>query len=175
MVIGLSLSVCVPAGALSRVQSGSESVPVGVLGVTATAPATAPDTTRFTIIVDGHAKGERRMWQEAADTWRLDTLVVGPANCAAVYPVHDVGVAARALLRRSDHSLPLLPAGEARLEVLEERNVDVAGRTRRIHHYAVHGLDFRPVYVWLDEDGATFREAARQPASALDSQPRERP
>jgi hypothetical protein len=199
------------------------------------------DTLRFTIIIDGHEKGERRMWQEGPDAWRYeyegdpydsyhfprserlvldaeglpvqveirgemgrgtweerferhesrarwstltrwrlfpfdppdlfggrqfeevgketaDTLVIGPAYYAAVYPVHDVGVAARALLRRPDPSLPLLPTGEARLEVLEEREVEVAGRTRRIRHYAVHGLDLRPVYVWLDEDEATFAD-----------------
>ena len=201
----------------------------------------AQDTISFTIIVDGHPKGERRMWQEGPGTWRFeyegdpydsyhfprserlvldaeglpvqveihgengrgtweewfelqesrarwstltrwrlfpfdppdlfggdpfeevgnqsaDTLVVGPAYYAAVYPVHDVGVAARALRRRPDRSLPLLPAGEARLEVLGERVVEVDGRSRRIHHYAVHGLDLRPVYVWLDEDGATFAD-----------------
>jgi imidazolonepropionase-like amidohydrolase len=199
------------------------------------------DTLRFTIIVDGHSKGERRMWLEGPGTWRFeyegdpyysyhfprserlvldaeglpvqvqilgesgrgtweewfelqesrarwstltrwslrpfdppdlfggdpfkevgkqsaDTLVVGPTYYAAVYPVHDVGVAARALLLRPDRSLPLLPAGEARLEILGERGVDVAGRSRRIHLHAVHGLDLRPVYVWLDEDGVTFAD-----------------
>jgi parallel beta-helix repeat protein len=36
------------------------------------APSTAPDTTRFTIIINGHRQGERRIWQEAPDTWRFE-------------------------------------------------------------------------------------------------------
>ena len=209
-------------------------------GVSIAGP-TAADTIRFTVIIDGHAKGERRMWQESPGRWRFeyegdpydsyqfprterlvldadglpvqveirgedgrgtweerferkesrarwstvtrwqlfpfdppdlfggdqfeevgrqsaDTLVVGVAYYAAVYPVHDVGVAARALLRQADRSLPLLPAGKAHLETLGDRAVDVGGRSRRVHHYAVHGLDLRPVYVWLDEDGTTFAD-----------------
>jgi hypothetical protein len=213
----------------------------GAFGTTSP-PVPEPDTIRYTIIVAGHSKGERRMWQEAPGTWRYeyegdaydsyqfarterlvldadglpvqveirgqryrratweerferqesrarwsaltrwrllpfdppdlfggdpfaevgkqsaDTLVVGPAYYVAVYPVHDVGVAARALLRRPDRLLPLLPTGETRLEVLGERGVEVDGRSRRIHHYAVHGLDLKPVFVWLDEDGATFAD-----------------
>jgi parallel beta-helix repeat protein len=190
--------------------------------------STAPDTTRFTIIINGHRQGERRMWQEAADTWhyehdgdayhfpRTERLVVdadgfpllmdidgqrivwdrwieryerrdgraswtahtqstigprwsrtlgdgetevsGPVYYAALHPVHDLGVLARLLLEREDHTLPLLPAGTARLEPLGERWVEVDDRRRRIQLYAVHGLDLKPGYVWLDESGATFAD-----------------
>jgi hypothetical protein len=34
--------------------------------------AVEPDTTRFTIIINGHRQGERRMWQEAPDTSRYE-------------------------------------------------------------------------------------------------------
>lgn len=233
-------------GDSNRVETWSARDSVRDLGsgnrVIAATARTAADTTRFTIIINGHRKAERRMWQEAPDTWRYeyegdwydsyhfprserlvldaeglpiqveirgaqdrrgtweerferresrarwstltrwrlfpfdppdlfggdpfkevgkesaDTLVVGPAYYAAVYPVHDVGVAARALLRRPDRFLPLLPGGEARLEILGDRGVEVNGRSLRTHLYAVHGLDLRPVYVWLDEDGATFAD-----------------
>jgi hypothetical protein len=192
------------------------------------APSTAPDTTRFTIIINGHRQGERRMWQEAVDTWRYEHLgdayhfprterlvvdadgfpllmyidgqrivwdrwieryerrdgraswtahtqstigprwsrtlgdgeaeVSGPAYYAAFHPVHDLGVLARLLLQREDGTLPLLPAGTARLEPLGERWVEVDDRRRRIQLYAVHGLDLKPGYVWLDESGATFAD-----------------
>jgi hypothetical protein len=192
------------------------------------APSAAPDTTRFTIIINGHRQGERRMWQEAPDTWRYEhdgdafhfprteRLVVdadglpvameidgqrivwdrwieryerrdgharwtahtqsmlgprwsrtlgdgeaespGPVYYAALHPVHDLGVLARLLLQREDRTLALLPAGTARLEPLGERRVQVDNRRRRIHLYAVHGLDLKPAYVWLDEDRATFAD-----------------
>lgn len=188
----------------------------------------APDTTRFTIIINGHRQGERRMWQEAPDTWRYEhngdafhfprteRLVVdadgfplmmeidgqrivwdrwieryerrdgharwtahtqsmlGPSWArslgdgeaevsghfyyAALHPVHDPGVLARLLLQREDSTLPLLPDGTARIESVGERWVEVNDSRRRIHLYAVHGLDLKPAYVWLDEDGATFAD-----------------
>lgn len=40
-------------------------------GVTIAGP-TAADTIRFTVIIDGHAKGERRMWQESPGRWRFE-------------------------------------------------------------------------------------------------------
>jgi parallel beta-helix repeat protein len=84
--------------------------------------------------------------------------VEGPRFYAALYPAHDPGVLARALLRQPSRRLLLLPEGEARLEALGERTVERDGRTRTVRHYAVHGLDLKPAYVWLDEDGATFTD-----------------
>ncbi|HUE77764.1 MAG TPA: amidohydrolase family protein, partial [Longimicrobiales bacterium] len=191
-------------------------------------PGPSQDTTRYTIIINGHRQGERRMWQEAADTWRYEhdgdayhfprterlivdaggfplvmeidgqrivwdrwveryersesrarwsaharsslgpewsrtldeaeTEVSGPVYYAALHPVHDLGVLARLLLQREDRTLPLLPAGTARVELAGERWVEVDDRRRRIHLYAVHGLDLKPGYVWLDDDGATFAD-----------------
>ncbi|HUE76345.1 MAG TPA: amidohydrolase family protein, partial [Longimicrobiales bacterium] len=84
--------------------------------------------------------------------------VEGPRFYAALHPAHDPGVLARALLRRPSRPLPLLPAGAARLEALGERTIERDGRTRTVRHYAVHGLDLKPAYVWLDEDGATLAD-----------------
>jgi hypothetical protein len=190
--------------------------------------AVEPDTTRFTIIINGHRQGERRMWQEAPDTWRFEhdgdafnfprterlvldsagfplameiegqrmnwdrwveqyerrdghgrwtahtrstlgprwsrtlgvgeAAVSGPVYYAALHPVHDLGVLARLLLQREDRTLALLPDGTARLEPLGERWVEVDDKRRRIHLYAIHGLDLKPGYVWLDEGGATFAD-----------------
>lgn len=93
-------------------------------------------------------------WNRTLDVG--EAAVSGPVYYAAVHPVHDEGVLARLLLQQPDSTLPLLPDGTARLEALGERLVDVDGRRRRIDHYAVHGLDLRPRYVWLDENGTTF-------------------
>ncbi|HUE96863.1 MAG TPA: hypothetical protein VMN39_09395, partial [Longimicrobiaceae bacterium] len=186
------------------------------------------DTSRFTIIINGHPQGERRMWQEAPATWRyqhdgdayhfprterlvldsdgfplvmeidgqrivwdrwveryersegwarwtartLSSLgpewsraldegeveVSGPVYYAALHPVHDLGVLARLLLRQSGRTVPLLPDGTARLEPVGERWVEVDSTRRRIRLFAIHGLDLKPSYVWLDEDDATFAD-----------------
>ncbi|MBK5096349.1 MAG: amidohydrolase family protein [Gemmatimonadetes bacterium] len=86
------------------------------------------------------------------------TLVSGPAYYVALHPAHDRGMLARALLHRTDRTLRLLPEGTAWLEPLQERTVLVEGRSRHVRLYAIRGLHLRPVYVWLDEEGATFAD-----------------
>jgi imidazolonepropionase-like amidohydrolase len=178
--------------------------------------AAEPDTVRYVEVIDGHAVGERLMWQEAPGIWRYiydtgrfawtrsERLVLGadglptqleisgevssgiswnerfmledgtarwfttrergeavvsdPAYYAAINPGHDVGVLARALLRQETAALPLLPEGEARLEPLGNMVAEADGRSRVVWHFAIHGLDLLPRYVWLDEDGATFAD-----------------
>jgi imidazolonepropionase-like amidohydrolase len=99
------------------------------------------DTARWTTTVDEGEQG-----------------VEGPTFYAALHPAHDLGVIARALLRRPDRRLALLPGGEARLQALGQRTVEAAGQTRTVRHYAVRGLDLKPAYVWLDQNGATFAD-----------------
>ncbi|MGI9037473.1 MAG: amidohydrolase family protein [Gemmatimonadota bacterium] len=178
--------------------------------------AAGPDTIRYVEIVDGHAVGERLMWQEAPGIWRYiydtgrfswtrserlvlgarglpvemeisgevssgiawnerfkledgtarwftprergEAAVSGPAYYTAINPAHDTGVLARALLRQETRALPLLPEGEARLELLGETVAAAAGRSRVVRHFAIHGLDLMPQYVWLDQEGATFAD-----------------
>ena len=71
-------------------------------------------------------------------------------------PPEEIGWLASALAREPSGRLPLLPAGEARVEALTRRNVAVGGRTLSIRLHAITGLDFQPSYVWLDESGAFF-------------------
>jgi pimeloyl-ACP methyl ester carboxylesterase len=103
-----------------------------------------------------HLHAGRATWSTPVDRGELSLF--GPAYYAAIHPAHDLGVLARALLRLSAGVMPLLPAGEARLEPLETRLVEVDGRNRTIRLYAIHGLDLRPRYVWLDEEEATFAD-----------------
>jgi hypothetical protein len=65
---------------------------------------------------------------------------------------------ANALLASPEGTLRLLPDGEARIEEMGRRTVEVDGRSRILTHYAIHGLDLAPEYVWLDEDGALFAD-----------------
>jgi hypothetical protein len=66
----------------------------------------------------------------------------------------------RALIVRaglvSGGRVPLLPAGEALIERVQELNVRAANRTERITHYRVHGLDLGPSPVWIDSRAELF-------------------
>jgi hypothetical protein len=61
-----------------------------------------------------------------------------------------------ALLTASGGRLPLLPEGEARIEKVLERTVEVAGKTRKVTLCEETGLSFTPNPVWLGEDGKLF-------------------
>src|SRR5262249_32411933 len=58
--------------------------------------------------------------------------------------------------RRSGGKIALLPEGEARIERLAERDLGNFGQRTHVVMYAVTGLDFSPVYVWLDERDKFF-------------------
>lgn len=114
-------------------------------------------------IDDGVPWFERFERTESTARWLTpvarDSATVGePAFYAAVHPAHDLGVLARALLKNPSRSLPLLPAGEARLETGTEMSIELDGRTRTVRLHAIHGLDLLPSYVWLDDTGATFAD-----------------
>lgn len=69
------------------------------------------------------------------------------------------GLNARALLRAADHRIALLPAGEAQIEKLLDR--EVAGNRsekKKIALYFVSGLDFAAAPIWLDQDEVLFFE-----------------
>lgn len=64
-----------------------------------------------------------------------------PANA----PPEFTAVLARALLKASGHTLPLLPAGDAHISEVETDG--------DLTLYAITGLDFSPTPVWLDHAG----------------------
>lgn len=76
-------------------------------------------------------------------------------------PPEFIGVLARALLKSPGHTLPLLPAGEARLTTGESVSVGsgpAAGT--RLTEYNITGLDFSPTSIWLDQNGLTAANLA---------------
>jgi len=68
----------------------------------------------------------------------------------------EFGVLARALLAAPGHRLPLLPAGEARIDSVGALSVRAGGESRTVVHYAVTGLGFSPARLWLDAGGSLF-------------------
>ena len=61
-----------------------------------------------------------------------------------------------ALLAAPGHRLPLLPEGEAAIERVEEREVDIAGRKEKVTLYEDIGFGFTPSPIWLDENRRLF-------------------
>jgi imidazolonepropionase-like amidohydrolase len=88
---------------------------------------------------NGTAKWHSRA-EQGAKVVKAESFYV-PANA----PPEFTAVLARALLKASGHTLPLLPAGEAHIDTVET-NGDLT-------LYAITGLDFSPTPVWLDHDG----------------------
>lgn len=68
----------------------------------------------------------------------------------------EMAILARALRGAPQSTLPILPGGSARLEVLGTRKVGVGERKETLTHVAVSGLGFTPVRGWLDSEGRFF-------------------
>ena len=68
----------------------------------------------------------------------------------------DLGLLAMALFGSPGHVLPLLPEGVARMEAAGSARVTAKGESRNLTLYAISGLSYTPVYVWIDESGLFF-------------------
>ena len=90
------------------------------------------------------------------DSERGEKTLVAPA----IYVSINSAPAELAVLvdaaRRGRGKIALLPEGEARIERLAERDLENSGQRTHVAMYAVTGLDFSPVYVWLDERDKLF-------------------
>jgi len=105
------------------------------------------------------AVDERFTFKDGKATWKNRTengekALTAPAFYVPANPPPEFyGVLARALLKAPNHTLPLLPAGEARIDAAG--NAKVAGGKRTIDEYQITGLGFQPSPIWLEKDGAT--------------------
>jgi imidazolonepropionase-like amidohydrolase len=68
----------------------------------------------------------------------------------------ETGLLAQALLAAPGHKLPLLPEGEASIEKRSELKISTNGQSRTVAQYAISGLGFSPVPLWLEQDGKFF-------------------
>jgi hypothetical protein len=62
----------------------------------------------------------------------------------------ELSILARVALAHAG-KVDLLPAGEATVQSIRELNVEASGHKKTITLYAIGGLDFAPIYIWLDE------------------------
>src|SRR5215470_13013132 len=95
-------------------------------------------------------KNDKARWKNRSE--QGEQSVTGKAFYFPVNaPPEFTGVLARALLKAPDHKLPLLPAGEAKIE--ESGKLKVG--EKELTQYRIIGLSFTPQTIWLDHKGDT--------------------
>jgi len=105
------------------------------------------------------AVDERFTLKDGKATWKNrfengEKALTAPAFYVPANPPPEFyGVLARALLKAPNHTLALLPAGEARIDA--GGSAKVAGGKRTIEEYQITGLGFTPSPIWLEKDGTT--------------------
>lgn len=82
--------------------------------------------------------------------------VSGPVFYSSMFgPPQESVLLVRAALANGG-VIPLLPAGDAHVSKVAERTLDENGKRARVAVYAITGLGFAPIYIWLDESGDFF-------------------
>src|SRR5947209_2133341 len=105
----------------------------------------APVEERFEI------KNGRASWKNRSE--KGEQAVKGEASYLPMSaPPEFSGALARALLKAPNHKLPLLPAGEARIEAAGK----VKTANGELTEYRITGLGFSPSSLWLDGNGVAF-------------------
>ncbi|HEX6900291.1 MAG TPA: amidohydrolase family protein [Thermoanaerobaculia bacterium] len=127
----------------SRILLDSRSVPQGV-EITGNDYWGNPVEERF------ERKGDRAYWRNALE--RGARKLDGPAFYLSLQGVQEVGLLATALLQVPEGRLPLLPEGEARLEKIGDPvRIGTGDRAVTVDLYAVHGLNYTPVFLWMEK------------------------
>jgi cytosine/adenosine deaminase-related metal-dependent hydrolase len=77
----------------------------------------------------------------------------------------ELAAMVRALQRHPGVPLPLLPAGQARLEAVADTVVESHGRTLHVREFAITGIDLVPDTIWVDDRGDYFASPGRWAAT----------
>jgi imidazolonepropionase-like amidohydrolase len=102
------------------------------------------------------AVGERFAREGEAAAWRSEQENGSrPSSAGAFYlpfdgTPWDSGLLARALWKAPGRKLALLPEGEASIERVGERTLRRGGNEKVVTQYAITGIDFQAIRVWLD-------------------------
>jgi hypothetical protein len=98
-------------------------------------------------------------------TWSTgDTTSVAAPTAAYYIPrtttPFDAATLASYLLRQPQRSAPTIPTGTARVEIAADTTVSDGVRATHVRLAVVHGVDFAPQLVWLDDAGNLFASDA---------------
>ncbi|MGZ6124142.1 MAG: amidohydrolase family protein [Myxococcales bacterium] len=119
------------------------------------------------------AVSEKFSVQDGAASWKSKAeqgsrKLDGPAFYVSMYgPPADFALLARAALDRGG-SIPLLPEGSARVDKVRELSAQAGERSQPVALYGVSGIDFSPLYLWLDARrelfavGSTWQAVVRE-------------
>ncbi len=87
-----------------------------------------------------------------------------PAGSGFYVPFHGMtdhdAALARALIRRPDHALDLLPKGRARIEKGTELVLGEGETKLHVTRWDFLGIDLMPQPIWLDDDGELFAQVS---------------
>jgi len=105
--------------------------------------------------VDEHFALEKGVahWKSTSEEGRAATAGFYLSNNG---PRLESALLVAALLRAKDNVLKLLPVGNARLERMADATVESHGRKLHLNQFAITGLSFQPLTVWLDDDQHLF-------------------
>ncbi|HSN89218.1 MAG TPA: hypothetical protein VL025_20805, partial [Thermoanaerobaculia bacterium] len=99
--------------------------------------------------------GANATWKNKAESGTQE--IAGPAFYLSLNGApQEMGLLAKALLDAPGGRLPLLPAGEARIEKL----IPARAGSTSVDLYSLSGLGFTPAYVWLDGQRNLFAAIA---------------
>jgi imidazolonepropionase-like amidohydrolase len=101
-------------------------------------------------LVDEHFSTERGQSQ-----WK-STAEEGSASAGGFYvainsPAVETALLARRLLRAGTAGIRLFPAGQAHIDKLTNLTLEDHGESMHVTEYAITGLAYTPVVVWLDD------------------------
>lgn len=101
-------------------------------------------------------QGSRAVWTDTTGSSDSD-MAEANLYVAQESSPYALWVYARLLLADDDNTLEVLPAGELKLEAIENLNVTgSSGASLAITTYALSGIDLNPSYFALDESGLLF-------------------
>jgi imidazolonepropionase-like amidohydrolase len=124
-------------------------------GLPASLATTGNDYLKSPIEEHFERKGDHAVWKSNAEKGERD--IHGPAFFLSLNAApQELALLAKALLAAPEHTLPLLPTGEARLEEVSSSQVRNGGASRQVHLYSLTGLGFTPTYLWLDDKQDLF-------------------
>lgn len=101
---------------------------------------------------------EEFTWANGTARWKNSAENVERPNVANAYFIglnNSVGNIYTAL-KQNGNSIPLLPFGEAKLEVLQSHTISKNDISKKVSLASLSGFGFTPSYSWIDEDYEEF-------------------
>ncbi|MBI1731496.1 MAG: amidohydrolase family protein [Gammaproteobacteria bacterium] len=101
--------------------------------------------------------GGRAYWRTAADRGELRLgAEERPHYLTNEFSPDDLALLVTRAKGEKRRSIPLLPRGEASVELLGSHTLDLEKESESVELYAVSGVQLKPELVWLDERGRLF-------------------